>query len=83
MQLSQRCLSIAASLTLEIDAQAKRMRAEGLDVIGFGAGEPDFDTPSFIKDAAKEALDQGHDQVYSRLRHRRPQAGCLRQVPEG
>lgn len=43
---------------------------------GFGAGEPDFDTPSFIKDAAKEALDQGHDQVYSRLRHRRPQAGC-------
>lgn len=59
MQLSQRCLSIAASLTLEIDAQAKRMRAEGLDVIGFGAGEPDFDTPSFIKDAAKEALDKG------------------------
>jgi len=52
-------MAISASLTLEIDAKAKRMRAEGMDVVGFGAGEPDFDTPAFIKDAAKEALDQG------------------------
>ena len=59
MELSQRCLEIAPSLTLEIDARAKRMRAEGIDVIGLGAGEPDFDTPEYIKDAAREALDSG------------------------
>ena len=59
MQLSKKCMTIAPSLTLEIDAKAKRMKAEGENVIGFGAGEPDFDTPSFIKDAAKEALDKG------------------------
>lgn len=59
MQLSKKTLAIAPSLTLAIDAKAKSMKAEGLDVIGFGAGEPDFDTPQFIKDAAKEALDKG------------------------
>ncbi len=59
MQLSKKTLAIAPSLTLAIDAKAKSMKAEGQDVIGFGAGEPDFDTPTFIKDAAKEALDKG------------------------
>ena len=59
MNLSRKCMSISASLTLEIDAKAKKMRAEGMDVVGFGAGEPDFDTPAFIKNAAKEALDKG------------------------
>lgn len=59
MVLSKKCLAIAPSMTLEIDAKAKRMKAEGMDVIGFGAGEPDFDTPSFIKEAAKKALDMG------------------------
>lgn len=59
MQLSKKTLAIAPSLTLAIDAKAKSMKAEGQDVIGFGAGEPDFDTPAFIKDAAKEALDKG------------------------
>ncbi|MGI6161800.1 MAG: pyridoxal phosphate-dependent aminotransferase [Christensenellales bacterium] len=59
MGLSERALSIAGSLTLEIDARAKQMKAEGKDVVGFGAGEPDFDTPNFIKEAAKEALDKG------------------------
>ncbi|MGI6151808.1 MAG: pyridoxal phosphate-dependent aminotransferase [Christensenellales bacterium] len=59
MQLSEKCLGIAPSLTLEIDAKAKAMRAAGEDVIGFGAGEPDFDTPAFIKAAAVEALKEG------------------------
>lgn len=59
MNLSAKSLSIADSLTLAIDAKAKKMKAEGLDVVGFGAGEPDFDTPSFIKRAAKEALEKG------------------------
>lgn len=60
MELSKKNLNIASSLTLEIDAKAKGMKAQGIDVIGFGAGEPDFDTPSYIIDAAKEALDKGY-----------------------
>lgn len=59
MELSKKSQSIEASITLSIDAKAKKMKAEGVDVIGFGAGEPDFDTPAFIKNAAKEALDLG------------------------
>lgn len=60
MELSKKNLDITASLTLEIDAKAKKMKAQGIDVIGFGAGEPDFNTPLFIIDAAKEALDKGY-----------------------
>jgi aspartate aminotransferase len=50
---------IAPSLTLAITAQAKKMQAEGQDIASFGAGEPDFDTPQHIKDAAIEALQAG------------------------
>ena len=46
-------------MTLSIDARAKEMKAAGLNVIGFGAGEPDFPTPQHICDAAKEAIDLG------------------------
>ncbi len=59
LTVSHRAQNIAPSLTLSIDARAKEMRAAGLDVVGFGAGEPDFPTPQFICDAAKEALDKG------------------------
>lgn len=59
LTVSHRAQNIAPSLTLSIDARAKEMRAAGLDVVGFGAGEPDFATPQFICDAAKEALDKG------------------------
>lgn len=59
LSVSHRAQNIAPSLTLSIDARAKEMRATGLDVVGFGAGEPDFATPQFICDAAKEALDKG------------------------
>ena len=60
MKLSQKSISISGSLTLAIDAKAKKMKAEGMDVIGFGAGEPGFETPQFIIEAAKEALDKGY-----------------------
>ncbi|MGI6152578.1 MAG: pyridoxal phosphate-dependent aminotransferase [Christensenellaceae bacterium] len=56
MQLSRKAIAISPSLTLKITAMAKEMKAQGLDVVGFGAGEPDFDTPQHIKDAAIEAL---------------------------
>ena len=59
LTVSHRCQNIAPSVTLQIDARAKEMRAAGLDVIGFGVGEPDFPTPPHICDAAKEALDLG------------------------
>ena len=57
--VSQKCKNIQPSVTLAIDSRAKQLRAMGLDVISFGAGEPDFDTPKYIKDAAKDALDAG------------------------
>ncbi len=59
LTISHRVQNIAPSLTLQIDARAKEMRAAGLNVISFGAGEPDFPTPKFICDAAREALDLG------------------------
>lgn len=58
-RISNRAAALTPSLTLEIDAKAKRMKAEGQDVVGFGAGEPDFDTPQHIKDAAAAALAAG------------------------
>lgn len=59
MGLSERVLNVSASPTLAITAKAKKMKKEGIDVISFGAGEPDFDTPQHIKEAAKQALDTG------------------------
>jgi aspartate aminotransferase len=59
MDLSKKLQTIKPSATLQITAMAKALKAEGKDVISFGAGEPDFDTPDFIKDAAKAALDMG------------------------
>lgn len=59
MVLSKKANQISPSLTLDITAKAKKMRAEGIDVIGFGAGEPDFNTPKNIQDAAIKAIEQG------------------------
>ena len=59
LTISHRCLNIAPSLTLQIDTRAKEMAASGLDVVGFGAGEPDFPTPKHICEAAKEAMEMG------------------------
>ncbi len=57
--LADRATTLTPSLTLAIDAKAKKLKAEGVDVAGFGAGEPDFDTPQHIKDAAIKALNDG------------------------
>lgn len=59
MSLSKRAGLISPSITLAITAKAKKMKQEGIDVIGFGAGEPDFDTPDYIKEAAKNSIDSG------------------------
>ena len=57
--LSKKNMAITGSVTLAITAKAKKMKAEGLDVIGFGAGEPDFNTPLHIREAAIKAINQG------------------------
>ena len=59
MKLAKRMAKIKPSPTLAVDAKAKAMKAQGIDVIGFGVGEPDFDTPDNIKDAAIKALKAG------------------------
>ena len=59
LTLSERVLAISPSVTLAIDARAKQLRQEVMDVIGFGAGEPDFCTPEYINDAGKFAIDAG------------------------
>jgi aspartate aminotransferase len=57
--LADRVLQVSDSITLAVTAKANALKKAGVDVVGFGAGEPDFDTPVFIRDAAKAALDQG------------------------
>lgn len=58
-RIADRAKVLSPSLTLAIDSKAKAMKAEGIDVVGFGAGEPDFDTPQHIKDACAAALAAG------------------------
>jgi aspartate aminotransferase len=58
--LSIKACRVEPSATLAIDSKFKQMKQDGMDVVGFGAGEPDFDTPEFIKDAAIQALKNGH-----------------------
>lgn len=59
MELSKRVQAIKPSPTLAVTARAAKLKAEGKDIIGLGAGEPDFDTPQHIKDAAIAAINQG------------------------
>ena len=60
IKISEKVKAIAPSLTLAISARAKEMKAAGADVINFGVGEPDFNTPEHIVQAAKTALDKGY-----------------------
>jgi aspartate aminotransferase len=59
MRLSKRVTALAESATLAVSSKAAAMKKQGIDVVSFGAGEPDFDTPANVKEAAKKALDQG------------------------
>lgn len=57
--LADRLNAVKPSPTIAVTTKAAQMKADGIDVIGLGAGEPDFDTPEFIRDAAKKAMDEG------------------------
>ncbi len=59
MKISERAKAVPPSETLAITAKAKQLRAQGIDVVSFGAGEPDFDTPEFIEEAAIKAMKAG------------------------
>ena len=59
MKVSKRAQAVPPSPTLAVTARAKELKAQGRDIIGFGAGEPDFDTPDYIKEAAIKALKAG------------------------
>ncbi len=59
MKVSKRAQAVPPSATIAVDSKAKQMKAQGIDVVGFGAGEPDFDTPDFIKESAIKALRAG------------------------
>ncbi len=59
MKVSKRAQEVPPSATLAVTARAQELKAEGADVVGFGAGAPDFDTPEYIKEAAIEALKAG------------------------
>ncbi|MEG0901438.1 MAG: aminotransferase class I/II-fold pyridoxal phosphate-dependent enzyme, partial [Clostridia bacterium] len=57
--ISAKCRGIAPSATLAMDTKVKELCAAGVDIIGLAAGEPDFNTPEPIRDAMKQAMDQG------------------------
>ena len=59
IKLNRKIAALKPSATLAADARAKEMRAAGIDVISLDAGEPDFDTPERIKEAARKALGEG------------------------
>jgi hypothetical protein len=58
IKIASRLDPIKPSITLAVTAKAAKLKADGIDIVSFGAGEPDFDTPAHIKDAARAALDK-------------------------
>ena len=59
MKIAKRAKQISPSLTLEITAKAKKMKSDGIPVVSFAAGEPDFNTPDYIIEAGHKALEMG------------------------
>jgi len=60
MKIAKRMENLSPSVTMAITALGRELKAQGRDILSFSAGEPDFDTPQVIKDAAKKAIDEGH-----------------------
>ena len=69
MRLAGRTRLIKPSVTLTLSAKAKSLKAQGLDVIDLTSGEPDLDTPEFIKEAARQALRDGFTKYTPPIRH--------------
>ena len=73
-RISARIAAITESATLAVDAKAKALKAQGEDVIGFGAGEPDFPTPDHIVEAAMAACRQPKFHRYTPAAHSKPES---------
>ena len=71
--LSDTLSRVKPSPTIAVTTKAQELKAAGRDVIGLGAGEPDFDTPENIREAAKRAIDAGKTRYTAVARHRSPQ----------
>lgn len=67
-QISQRVEALSVSATLAMLQKTNELRAAGVDIIGMSAGEPDFNTPDFIKEAAKRAIDENYSRLHCRGR---------------
>ncbi len=76
--IADRISSISVSSTMKVAADAEKLRSEGVDVVDFGAGEPDFPTPDNIKQAAVRALEQNFTKYTAGRRHGRTEEGRLR-----
>ena len=79
IKISNKGSRVSASPTLAIDSKFKAMKAEGLDAVGFGTGEPDFDTPDHIKQAAIEALEKGMTK-YPCIGYACFETGCCKKI---
>ena len=83
ISLSQRSQNVTPSSTLAITAKINALIADGVDVVKFGAGEPDFDTPDYIKAAAIAALDAGFHEIHPCPRYPRTPRGNHREIQTG
>ena len=68
IKINRRIKKVLGSSTLAITARAKELKAEGKDIVNFAGGEPDFDTPDTIKQAAIKAIQEGKNKIYAKYR---------------
>jgi aspartate aminotransferase len=80
LRVSEALSRVKPSATIAVSQKARQLKAEGKDVIGLGAGEPDFDTPDHIKEAAINAIRSGQDQIHQCGRPAGAEGGDLRQI---
>ena len=80
LPLSKRVQKVKPSPTLAVTARAAKLKAEGKDIIGLGAGEPDFDTPAYIAEAGIDAIRTRLHPLYGRRRHQRAQGRDHREI---
>ncbi len=80
--LAERMSRVSTSPTMKVAGEAAKLKRQGVDVVDFGAGEPDFPTPQPAKDAAKVAIDQNFTKYTPPAGHARPEAGDLRALQD-
>ena len=82
-RLAERLKKIHPSSTLAITSKARKLKSEGRDIVSFSAGEPDFDTPDFVKDEAIAAIKAGFTKYTPHHRHTGIKKAYLPEIQEG